>query len=64
VVALRQYVLPPASAPPGVASGGAPSVPAGESAAAQSPIERARGLQGTVHEQAADMQKRIDAVDK
>jgi len=72
--ALRQYGLaggtapragPEAGAGAGEArGGGAPVLPGGAAPAPRDALERARGLEGAVRQQAADLDQRIDAQGK
>ncbi len=69
--ALRQYGLAGGTAAPagpasdpaaGAALGGvAPALPGGAAPAPRDALERARGLEGAVRQQAADLDQRIDA---
>ena len=67
--ALRQYGLAGGAAPragpdpaAGEALGGvAPALPGGAAPAPRDALERARGLEGAVRQQAADLDQRIDA---
>jgi hypothetical protein len=63
-VALKQYVLQPGATPRAAAGETPGAAPEGEAGGARSALERARGLQDTVGQQAAGIQKRIDAADQ